>query len=158
MRILDILKSLFIIEPKSATEFIQKFIKDSKISRVQLEIIINSEILIQVDSLKFTASWFSVFNINKLNFENGYVIFFILDKKEIEKNKKYKFYKKSNISLMELDEMYDDEPIRTFAKFIKKTDDAIYLGKEIKAILEVIYPETKQNPQAMFNLRYINPK
>jgi len=152
------LKNILTGKPRSSTEFVQKFIKDSKKSRVQFEIIENNEILIQVDSLRFTPSWFKVFDINKTEFENGFVIFFIIDQKKIEKDKRYILYKKSELNLLEFDEMHGDTPIRTFARFIEETDDAIYLGKEMKTILDGIYSSNEQDPQALFNLRYINVK
>ena len=149
------LKNTLTFKPRSATEFIQKFIRDSKINRVQLEIIRDNEILIQVDSLKATPSWFKVFNVNKKEYEKGYVIFFIIDRKGIETNAKFICYHKSELNLLELDEMYEETPIRTFAKFIKETNDAVYLGKEIKKIIDGVFISKDTDPQAIFNLRYI---
>ncbi|TYP70374.1 hypothetical protein BD809_11338 [Aquimarina intermedia] len=59
---------------------------------------------------------------------------------------------------MELDEFHGDRPIRTIAKFIAQTSDPVYLGNEIKTILDSIYRSDKKNPQALFNLRYIYEK
>jgi len=149
------LKNILTGKPKNITAFIHKFIRESNKSRVQLEIIRDNEILIQVDSLKFTPFWFNVFNVDRNEFENGFVIFFIIDLEEIETNTKYILYKKSELNLEELDEMHGDTPIRTFAKFIKETHDPVFLGEEIKKILDVIFVPSEPNPQAIFNLRYI---
>jgi len=155
MKFWNSIKNIVAKKPRSATEFIEKFIRDSKISRVQLEIIRNNEILVQTDSLKFTPSWFKLFNVDKNEFQDGFVIFFILDRNGIEKNQKFKNYQNSSLNLLEHDEMYEQTPIRTFAKFIKKTDDAVYLGKEIKEIIDSILKAKEINPQALFNIRYI---
>ncbi|WP_246131559.1 hypothetical protein [Aquimarina intermedia] len=93
-----------------------------------------------------------------MDFENGFVVFFTINQKNIEKNQRYKLYKKSKLQLMELDEFHGDRPIRTIAKFIAQTSDPVYLGNEIKTILDSIYRSDKKNPQALFNLRYIYEK
>jgi hypothetical protein len=152
------LKNILTGKPRDITAFKYKFIQESNKCKVQLEIIYDNEILIHVDSLKFTPSWFKVFNVNRDEFENGFVIFFIIDRKEIETNTKYMLYKKSELNLEELDEMHGDTPIRTFAKFIKETDDPVFLGKEIKKILDVIFVPSEPNPQAIFNLNYSAPE
>lgn len=143
-------------KPKSATEFVQKFICDSKKNRVQLEIIRNNEIILQVDSLKSTPSWFKAYKIDEEKYINGYVIFFILDRTGIEKNERFLNYKKSNLNLYELDEMLGDTPVRTFAKFITETGDAVFLGKEMKKIIDGVYEMNESDPQALFNLRYVD--
>ena len=143
-------------KPKSATEFIQKFIRDSKKSRVQLEIIRDNEILLQVDSLRFTPSWFKIFKVDKIKYQNGFVIFFIVDRDGIERSQRYVNYKNSDLKLNEMEEMHGETPIRTFTKFITETDDALFLGKEMKKIIDGIFKSTESDPQALFNLRYIN--
>lgn len=142
--------------PKNPTEFVQKFIKDSKKSRVQLEIIRENEVLIQVDSLRYTPSWFKLFKIDPEEFKNGYAIFFILNHKELEQNPKYIDFKKSNLELLEYEEMLENTPIKTFVKFIKKTNDPIKLGLEMKNIIDVIFKTNEKDPQALFNLRYLD--
>ena len=129
MRFWNSLLNSFTKKPRNATEFIEKFIRDSKKCRVQLEILRDYEILIQTDALRFTPSWFKVFNINENEFKNGFVIFFI-----------------------------DKSPIRTFAKFIKETNDPVFLGKEMKKIIDGIFDSSESDPQALFNLRYIEEK
>ena len=144
--------------PKNPNEFVQKFMKDSKKSRVQLEIIRENEVLIQVDSLRYTPSWFKLFKIDPEEFKNGYAIFFILDQKELETNPKYIELKKSDLDLLEYEEMLENTPIKTFVKFIKKTNDPIILGIEMKNIIDVIFKSNEKDPQALFNLRYLDAK
>ncbi len=156
MRFWNFIKNALTPKPRDVNGFLAKFIKDSKKSRVQFEIIRNNEILIQVDSLKFTPSWFKVFNVNEKEFENGFVIFFILDLKDIESNEKYKLYRKSELQLLERNEMLEKTQIITFAKFIGKTEDPIYLGNEIKKIIDGIVVSNEIDSQALFNLRYID--
>tara|TARA_R110002072_G_C7938584_1_gene532278 strand:+ start:1724 stop:2200 length:477 start_codon:yes stop_codon:yes gene_type:complete len=158
MRFWNSLLNSFTKKPRNATEFIEKFIRDSKKCRVQLEILRDYEILIQTDALRFTPSWFKVFNINENEFKNGFVIFFILDQKGIEKNEKFIRYKNSNLDLVERNELIDKSPIRTFAKFIKETNDPVFLGKEMKKIIDGIFDSSESDPQALFNLRYIEEK
>ena len=158
MKFWNTLKNTLTRKPKTATDFIDKFIRDSKKSRVQLEIIRDNNILIQTDSLKYTPSWFKVFKVSKNEFKNGFVIFFVIDLGKIETNEKFLRYKNSQLKLMEVDEMIDKTPIRTFAKFLKETNDPVYLGKELKKIIDVIYKSNELDPQALFNLRYINTK
>src|SRR5690554_6442511 len=158
MKFWNTLKNTLTRKPKTATDFIDKFIRDSKKSRVQLEIIRDNNILIQTDSLKYTPSWFKVFKVSKNEFKNGFVIFFVIDLEKIETNEKFLRYKNSQLKLMEVDEMIDKTPIRTFAKFLKETNDFVYLGKELKKIIDVIYKSNELDPQALFNLRYINTK
>ena len=158
MKFWNTLKNTLTRKPKTATDFIDKFIRDSKKSRVQLEIIRDNNILIQTDSLKYTPSWFKVFKVSKNEFKNGFVIFFVIDLEKIETNEKFLRYKNSQLKLMEVDEMIDKTPIRTFAKFLKETNDPVYLGKELKKIIDVIYKSNELDPQALFNLRYINTK
>jgi hypothetical protein len=142
-------------KPKSPTEFVKRYIQDSKKSRVQLEIIRDNEVLIQVDSLEFTPSWFKIFKVDLEKYKNGYVIFFILDQEEIDKNPKYIQYKNSNLELIELEEMLDKTPIKTFAKFVKNTSDPIKLGKEMKEVIDAIFSSTEKDPEVLFNLRYL---
>jgi len=151
----NFIKNILTRKPKKPTEFVQKFIRDSKKSRVQLEIIRDNEIILQVDSLKFTPSWFKVFDVDKIKYQNGFVIFFIIDRDGIEKNRIFINYKKSDLILIELDEMHGQTPIRTFAKFIAETDDSVLLGKEMKKIIDGIFDFTESDPQALFNLRYL---
>jgi hypothetical protein len=155
MRFLDTFKNALTKKPRSATEFVGKFIGDSKRQRVQLELIRESEIIIQVDSLRQTPSWFKIFDVDKAKFKNGFVIFFIIDQKDIEKNEKYILYKNSDLTLLEQNEMFEETPIRTFAKFIEETDDPVYLGREMKKILDKITSLNEKDPQALFNLRYL---
>lgn len=150
------LKAVFTKKPKNPTEFVEKFIRNSQKSRVQLEILTDNQTVLQVDSLRFSPSWFKLFNIEKDKFRNGFVIFFILDIENIEKSEKYRAVQHSGLKLLELDEMHDDIPVRTFAKFVKETTDAVYLGKQMKTILDVIHQTSESDPQALFNLRYIN--
>lgn len=158
MSILRNLKKIFTKEPKNATEFLAKFIRDSKKGRVQFEVIRDNEILIQTDSLRYSDTWFDLFGTSKNEYRNGFVIFFIIDREGINENQQFVSYKNSNLNLLELDEMIDKTPVRTFAKFIKETNDPVYLGKEIKKILDVIFKSNEKDPQALFNLRYINEK
>jgi len=139
MNLLNSLKNILTKKPQNATEFLEKFIRDSKKERVQLEIIRDKEILIQVDSLTFAPSWFKIFEVNEKEFKNGFVIFFVIDQNGIEKNEKYLRYKKTKLKLMEVDEMLDNTPIRTFAKFLEMTEDPVILGKEIKTIIDGIF-------------------
>ena len=143
------------LKPKSATGFVDKFIKDSSKRRVHLELIYKNDLILQVDPLKFLPSWFELFNVNQTNFKNGFVIFLVLDRKGIEKNKNYINYQESGIELMELDEMHGETPIRTFAKFVKWTNDPVLLGKEMRVILEGVFKSSIMEEQAIFNLRYI---
>jgi len=154
--ILNFLKNIFTRKPKHPTEFVKKFIHDSKKERVQLEVIVNEDVIVQTDSLRFSPTWFNILKVDKVEFKNGFVIFFIIDLGEIEKNDQYILYKKSNLKLMEMDEMFEKTPIRTFAKFIKETDDPVYLGKEIRNVIDGIFKSNENNPQAIFNLRYLN--
>ncbi|WPY97631.1 hypothetical protein [Christiangramia sp. OXR-203] len=142
--------------PKNPTEFVQRFIQDCKKSRVQLEIIREDQVLIQVDSLRYTPSWFKIFKIDPEEFKNGYAIFFILDQEELGKNQKYIELKKSDLELLEHDEMLENTPIKTFVKFIKQTNDPIKLGLEMKNIIDVIFKTNEKDPQALFNLRYLD--
>jgi hypothetical protein len=158
MTFLNSLNFAFKRKPKSPTEFVKRYIRDSKKSRVQLEIIRDNEVLIQVDYLEFTPSWFKVFKVDSEKYKNGYVIFFILDQEEIEKNPKYILYKNSNLELMELEEMLDKTPIKTFAKFVKSTNDPIKLGKEMKEVIDSIFTSTEKDPEVLFNLRYLDQK
>ena len=139
MNLLNSLKNILTKKPQNATGFLEKFIRDSKKERVQLEIIRDKEILIQVDSLTFAPSWFKIFEVNEKEFKNGFVIFFVIDQNGIEKNEKYLRYKKTKLKLMEVDEMLDNTPIRTFAKFLEMTEDPVILGKEIKTIIDGIF-------------------
>tara|TARA_R110002049_G_C8800255_1_gene532530 strand:+ start:26 stop:502 length:477 start_codon:yes stop_codon:yes gene_type:complete len=143
-------------KPKTATDFIQKFIDVTKKRRAQLEIIRNNEILVQVDSLRKTRSWFLVFDVDQKHYKNGFVIFFIVETENIENEERFINYKKSELNLLELDEMIGETPIRTFAKFIKETDDAVFLGKEMKDIIYSIFKTEEKDPQAIFNVRYID--
>ncbi|MFL0354810.1 hypothetical protein ACI5KZ_14675 [Xanthomarina sp. GH4-25] len=155
IKIVNFIKNILTRKPKNPTEFVQKFIRDSKKSRVQLEIIRDNEIILQVDSLKFTQSWFKVFDVDKIKYQNGFVIFFIIDRNGIENNRAYIKYKKSDLKLIELDEKHGQTPIRTFAKFIAETDDSVLLGKEMKKIIDGVFDFTESDPQALFNLRYL---
>ena len=152
---MNFLKNLLTRKPKHPTEFVQKFIRDSKTERVQLEIIVNDAVIVQTDSLKFATSWFKIFQVDEVDFKNGFVIFFMIELGDIEKNEQYILYTNSNLKLMEIDETFEKTPIRTFAKFIKETDDPVYLGQEIKNVIDGIFKSNENNPQAIFNLRYI---
>ena len=143
-------------KPRNPTEFIKKFINDSKKGRVQLEIIRDNEILIQVDSLQQTPSWFKLFKINREEFKNGFAIFFILDQENLDHNPKYIELKKSEIKLLELNEMLDNIPIRTFVKFVESTNDPVKLGMEMKKVIDSFLKPKEHDPQAIFNLRYID--
>ena len=152
---MNFIKNILTRKPKNPTEFVQKFIRDSKKSRVQLEIIRNNEIILQVDSLRFTPSWFKVFDVDKEKYKNGFVIFFIIDRDGIENNETYINYQKSDLKLVELDEMHGQTPIRTFAKFIPETNNSVLLGKEMKKIIDGIFDFKESDPKAIFNLRYL---
>ena len=155
MGFLNYLKNNLTKKPKNATEFVDKFIRDSIKQKVQLELIRNREIILQVDSLRQTPSWFKIFDVDRAKFKNGFVIFFIIDLKDIEKNEKYILYKNSDLTLIEKDEILGETPIRTFAKFTEETNDPVYLGREMKKILDVITCFNEKDPKALFNLRYL---
>ncbi|KAB1071864.1 hypothetical protein F6U93_00005 [Tamlana haliotis] len=157
MNIGKTIAKLFNRKPKNPNEFVKSFIKQSKTQRVQLELIKDNEVILQVDSLKFTPSWFKLFNISNDKYQNGYVVFFVIDSEKLKTSDKYNRYKKSNLQLLELDEEIDDgTEIRTFAKFVKHTDDEITLGKIMKEILDVIIKTDENDPQALFVIREIN--
>ena len=157
MNIGRIITNLFNRKPKGPNELVKSFIRQSKTQRVQLELIRENEVILQVDSLKFTPSWFKLFNISKEKYRNGYVVFFVIDSEKLKTSDKYNRYKKSDLKLLELNEEIDDgTAIKTFAKFVVHTDDEIALGKIMKEILDVIIKTDENDPQALFVIREIN--
>ena len=149
------IKKFFTPYPKSPNEFVQNFLFESKYKRVQLELIYKNNILIQVDSLKFTPSWFKLVNLNSIEYSDGYVIFFLLDADGIKSNPVYEKISKSNIKMIEIKEKHDKTDIITFSRFIKNTYAQKNLPKYMKEIIDSAYDFKEMNPQIKFNLRFI---
>lgn len=155
MSLLSYLKNLFGIYPKTPNEFVKKFLKESEKSRVQLEMIYNREIILQVDSLKFVPSWFKVADINPKEYKEGYVVFFILNRKDLEENDRYQRYKKSNLRMIEIKEKHGQTDIVTFAQFLNKNSDYMDLAKYMRNVIDNVYVFREKNPPILFNLRYL---
>ena len=156
MNLLNYLKQIFGIYPKGPNEFVKKFINDSRKSRLQLEMIYNQNIILQVDSLKFTPSWFGIIDKDLKKYKNGFVVFFIIDKKDIDKSKIYKNYLNSNnLKMIEIEEVHGKTEILTFAHFLDKNVDYLVLSKYMRLVIDSVYKLPEQNPQILFNLRYL---
>lgn len=153
MNLFKNIKNILGIHPSSPNEFVQKFIYDSKKSRVQLEMIYNKDIILQVDSLKFTTSWFKIVNIEPKDYQDGYVIFFLLDKENLSKNLNFQNYKNSELDMIKIEEMHGSTEVITFAKFIKHNTN---LAQHMREIINGVYSFKEQNPQILFNLRYLD--
>ncbi len=153
---LDFIKNVLGILPKNPNQFVRKFIKDSKKSRVQLEMIYKQKNILQVDSLKFVPSWFKVAKVDSKPYKDGYVIFFILDKENLEKNKSYQNYIQSGIEMIEIEELHGKSKIMTFAKFLSSDFDYFNIAKCMREVIESVYDFKEENPQILFNLRYLN--
>lgn len=158
MNILNELKKVFGIYPKNPNEFVKKFIKDSKKGRSQLQLIYFDKIILQVDPLKFVPSWFKVATkIDKGKYENGYVVFFVLDKVGIEKNKIYQKYKTADdLDMLEIEELHGETKVVTFAHFLKEDTSYLELATYLREVLDKTYVFKEKNPQLNFNIRYLN--
>ncbi len=143
-------------EPRNPNEFVKKFIKDSKQERAQLEMIYKREIILQVDSLRFVPSWFKITDKKKENYKDGFVIFFTKDAQDFQKNyeKKYSRFFQDN-DLVKIEEMHNEEPVITVAKFLESNDDHFILANEMKIFIDAFYLFKELNPSILFNIRYL---
>ena len=150
------LKNLFGIKPDlTSDEFIQKFLIDSAIKHVQLELYYKRNIILQVESLRHVPIWMDWIDVNKQEFKNGFVAHFFLKKKNIEKNLFYKNYVRSKDKLDMLE--FDDEEykIMNYVHFFDKDASSVEIGNYIKNIIMSVYNLTNNNTQILFNLRYL---
>ena len=157
MSILIELKKILGIYPKNPNEFVKKFLKDSKKYRSQLQLIYENEMLLQVDPLKFVPSWFKVAKmIDQTMFNDGFVVFFVLDKKDIGRNKVYlNFMCTDNLDMVQIEEVHGETEVITFAHFIDQNTTYISLTLYLRKFIDSIYKFKESNPQIIFNIRYL---
>tara|TARA_B110000259_G_scaffold181016_1_gene222451 strand:- start:1377 stop:1856 length:480 start_codon:yes stop_codon:yes gene_type:complete len=156
MKILNYILNLFRSQPRSPNDFVKKFINESKFNRVQLEMIYQNRIILQVDSLKFVPSWFEITEVDSDFYKNGYVVFFILEKTKIKENPSYQNYLKSKLKMIEIQETQEANDIITFCFFLENSIDYVKMSNEMRKVVDNVYSFKDENPQILFNLRYIN--
>lgn len=142
------------LTPKLPSDFVAKFISISKRKRTQLQLIHENRILLHVDPLKFVPSWFNFTSDSfKKKYFEGYVVFFIIDKKGIEKNIEYLKYKKStDFNMIEIEEKQGKTEVITFAQFFESKIDHISLTLFLKKIIDNIYMPEEQNLEILFQI------
>lgn len=155
MNLLDRILFKLGFEPKNANQFISKFMLVSKSKRFQLEMISGNKILLQVDALKFVNSWFDLLKIDKKLYKNGYVIFFVLKKDNIEQNPSYVKLINSGLDLYRIDENLFDEKVVTFCDCLPSTSTNLVLANRMREIINSVYFFEEENPQILFNIREI---
>lgn len=158
MYIINEIKKILGLYPKGPNEFVEKFVKESKHGRTQLQLIYNNNIIVQVDPLKFAPSWFKIAgNVDKKKYKNGYVAFFILDKFEIENNEIYQKYKKSDeLQMIEIEEFHGETKVITFANFLDENVNYMDLSICLRKIIDETHSFKEKNPNINFNIRYLN--
>ncbi|MDA9970481.1 hypothetical protein N9E56_01460 [Flavobacteriaceae bacterium] len=147
---------MFRSQPRNPNDFVKKFINESKFNRVQLEMIYQNRIILQVDSLKFVPSWFEITEVDSDFYKNGYVVFFILEKTKIKENPSYQNYLKSKLKMIEIQETQEANDIITFCFFLENYIDYVKMSNEMRKVVDNVYSFKDENPQILFNLRYIN--
>lgn len=155
MSIFNNLINVFNPRPRNPNDFVKKFIYESKNKRVQLELIYKNEIILQVDSLKFVTSWFKITDVDQKLYDGGYVIFFVLDKRSINKNPCYQNYLKSGLNMIRIEETHKEDDIITFSYFLSKSSNYMDLSKYMRKVIDSVYIFKENNPQILFNIRYL---
>lgn len=142
------------LRPKYPSDFVAKFISMSKRKRTQLQLIHKNRILLHVDPLKFVPSWFNFTSDSfKKKYFEGYVVFFIIDKKGIEKNIEYIKYKKNtDFKMIEIEEKHGETEVITFAQFFERKIDHISLTLFFKKVIDNIYMSKEQNLEILFQI------
>lgn len=140
--------------PKSANDFIKKFIKTSKKRYTFLHMIYRDEIILYVDSLKSTNTWFKLNQVDSKLYKDGYVVYFILEKNEIESNNIYQNYLKSELNLIEVEKTHSKKKVIMFSYFLSKSTDYMQLALCMKKIIDNVYKFKEPNPDILFSLKY----
>lgn len=150
------LSNFFKRKPRTPNEFVKKFVTDARKERAQLELIYNKEVIVQVDSLKFVPSWFKITNKSENVYTNGYVIFFVKEKKNYENNFKHKYlHNLKEFDLIKVNETHNNQDVITIGKFVPEIEDHISLAIEMKKFIDIFYSFNETNPSIIFNIRYL---
>ncbi len=153
---MSILRRILGIKPKlESLEFVEKFMYDVIKRHVQMEIYHNERIILQVQSLQHVGFWFDCDDLQKKKFKDGYILFFFLKNKGLEKNRLYINFEntKGKLSMFKYDNSKNN--IKYFLHFFEKNVSPHEIDTYIKKVLTSVYKFPESNPQILFNLRYL---
>lgn len=118
--------------------------------------IYQNEVILQVDPLHFVPSWFKITDKSKADFKNGYVLFFVKNTEDFTPSYAEEQLKSAEYgTFVKIEEMYEEQPVITIAKFIPKTENHIILANEMKKFIDRFYSFKERNPSILFNNPYL---
>lgn len=152
---MNLIKKILGIKPiLESHEFIDKFMNDVSNRNVQMEIYYSERIILQVQSLKHVGFWFECDDLKKEKYKNGFIIFFFLKNKGLEKNIFYNNFKKAkeNLDMLTIDNLKQN--IKYFLYFFESDVGSQEVDAYIKKVIKNVYKLPEKEPKILFNLRY----
>ncbi len=153
---IEYLRNLFSFKKKgTSNDYVYLFVKDCKKKHVQLELYYKDKPILIVESLIHVPIWMEWAKVDQSNFRGGYVIHFFISKKSINENPIYLNYleKKDNLEMIEY---FDEEHnLVDFLYFMEEGVEPIELAQKMREIIDGVYRFKEENPQILFNLRYL---
>lgn len=142
--------------PRTPNEFVNKFLKDLKKNRVQLEMIYDNQLILIIDSLQYVPSWFSIVDKKASDYPKGFVLSFTKESESFESSyASRKFSKLNTNEFLKIEESHNGIPVVTIAQFIPAVAKSIELAEKMKYFIETFYKFEENNPSILFNLRYL---
>ncbi len=132
--------------------FINKFLKESKVKNVQMELYFNERVILQIESLKNVPIWIERGKVNKDNYENGFVLFFFTNKRKKEKYNEFRrILDSTDLNMIE----YEGKLNFIFMRFFDKNVKSIELNIFLRKVIDVVYQLPAENTKIGYNLRYL---
>ena len=132
--------------------FINKFLKESKVKNVQMELYFNERVLLQIDSLKNVPVWIERGKVNEDNYKNGFILFFFINKRKKEKyNECKRILDTSDLNMIE----FEGKLNFIFMHFFDKNVKSIELNAFLRKVINIVYQLPTENTKIGFNLRYL---
>jgi hypothetical protein len=105
--------------------------------------------------LKHVGFWFQCNEIEKEKYKDGFIIFFFLKTRGIEKNAAYINYdkRKEQLDMYEINDLKHN--ITYFIKFFKKNVNVLDIDTYTKKLIVTVYNFPEKKPKILFNLRYL---
>lgn len=158
MRFFKYLTKVFSFNPTTPNGFVKKFINISKKRFATLEMAYKNEIILHVDSLKYNQSLLKKAKLDSKIFKDGYAVYFILEKENIESNIIYQNYMKSGLNLIRVEKIRRKKKVVIFSYFLHKSIGYMQMAFCIKKIVDSVYKFEEFNPNILFSLHYLEKK
>ncbi len=153
---MNLIRKIFGIQKGiSSNKFINKFLNDVRNNKVvQMEVYHNERIILQIQNLKQAGFWFDCKEIEKQKYKKGFVLFFFLKNKNIEKNIYFKNFENTKDRLEMFEYKNLDNKRTFFLHFFDENISPKEVESYLKEIIINVYKITNQSSPILFNLRY----